>query len=251
MNLNLELLWALSKRELLIRYKSTALGFFWSILHPIIYLSIFTAVFSQVFNSIDNYPMYVISGLIFWIFFSTTVNMITMAMVVNGRFIKSFEAPAIFFPLSCLISSMLNFFLSLIPFFIIFIIFGGHSNYLAFLQLIPLIILLALFVFGFGLILSTLNVFFRDVNLLWLALTPMMFYSSPIAYTLDIIPQQYVKYLQFNPMVHFLEAVHTSLYAGEWISLKSWGILIALTLVAMGMGYLIYKKLEKGLISYL
>lgn len=248
--MNLSFIWGLAKRELSIRYKSTFLGFFWSILHPLILLTIFTAIFSQVFVKIENYPLYIVSGLLFWIFFSTTTNQLLVSILSNARFIKSFEIPRLYFPLSTLLSGVFNFMLSLIPFFGI-MLFLGFTFRWATIQLIPVIILFSTFSLGVGLLLCSFNVFFRDVNLLWSAITPMLFYSSPIAYNMNAIPEHYRKYFYLNPLVHFLETVHTVVYNGDWVHLSEWGIITGITSGTFALGFYAFKKLEKGFISYL
>ena len=237
-------------KDLKLKYKNSILGYFWSLLHPIIYIAIFYIVFSKAFPSVDNYALYVISGILFWTFFSTGTSQMTTSIVSNGHILKSVFIPAYFFPLSLLMSALINFMLSLAPFVIVMVILGAKIDF-HLICVIPIVLLFSVFTYGFGLFLGALNVFYRDVNMIWMSFSPAIFYATPIAYVIDIVPEKWLFIYKFNPVTHFLEATHHVIYDGLWLTIQELCILTILASISLYVGITIYKKLEKGFVSNL
>ena len=248
--MNLKLIWGLAIRDLQLRYKGTFLGFLWTLISPLVYLMILVIVFKNAFSDIKNYPLFVVSGIVFWAYFLTATNMIMTTISSNGNILKSIPIPAYLFSLSSLLSAAFNFLISLIPFFIIMLFFGYHLS-IHILLLFPLLILYSTFIFSVGLLLGSLNVFFKDVGLLWTALLPALFYATPIAYNLDIVPGKYQSILKLNPLAHFLDVFRSILYFNELPSLKIVTTLIISTTILLLISIWVYRKLEKGFISAL
>jgi ABC-2 type transport system permease protein len=237
-------------KDLKLKYKNSILGYFWSLLHPIIYILIFYVVFSKAFPSVDNYALYVISGILFWTFFGTATSQMTGAIVNGAHILKSIFIPGYFFPLSLLVSAIINFILSLIPFIFVMVALGAKIDF-HLICVIPIIILFAVFTYGFGLLLGSLNVFYRDVNMIWMSFSPALFYATPIAYVIDIVPAKWMFLFKLNPLTHFLEATHHVIYNGLWLTWKELLILTTLACISLYIGIVIYKKLEKGFVSNL
>lgn len=246
----IRLIKSLAVKEIKLKYKNSILGFFWSLLHPVIYIAIFYMVFSRAFPTVENYALYAISGILFWTFYATGSGLMINSIVHNASILKSIYIPAYYFTISNLLSSLANLFLSLIPFIGIMVLLGADFGF-HFICLIPIMILLSAFTYGISLGLGSLNVFFRDVSILWLSITPAMFYATPVAYTIDIIPADWLWVYKFNPLVWFFESIHKVIYYGEWISLTELGVMSVSSLVAMGFGHFIYSKLVKGFVSNL
>lgn len=237
-------------KNLQLKYKHSALGFLWSLLHPFLYLLIFYTIFSHAFPNIQNYPLYVLSGLVFWIYFSGGTSQLCMVFIKNTFLIKSFNIPKTLYPLTELGSELLSFLLGLIPFMVIMYFMGLHITF-NLLYLIPVILLFSIFIFAVGLILGALNVFFRDVGILWNTINPAMFYLSPIAYPSNMVPEQYKLIVKFNPLYHFLQLIRNVLYDGTAPSLHYMINCLAITLVASLIAFLIYRKIRNGFISNL
>src|ERR1700743_2730072 len=105
---NLSRIYALSKRNVILRYKSSLIGFFWGFFKPLLYLFIFIVIFSSQFASVNNYVLYATSGLIFWFFFANVTNQSIANIIGSAGIIKSLNIPSIFFPLSDMISELFN-----------------------------------------------------------------------------------------------------------------------------------------------
>jgi len=237
-------------KDLKLKYKNSILGYFWSLLHPIIYIAIFYVVFSNAFPTVENYALYVISGILFWTFFSTATSQMTGAIVSSAHILKSVFIPGYFFPLSLLMSAVVNFILSLVPFIFIMILLGAKIDF-NLICIFPIIILFSIFTYGFGLMLGSLNVFYRDVSMIWMSFSPAIFYATPVAYVIDIVPEKWLFIYKLNPLTHFLEATHHVIYNGLWLTWQELIILTALALISLYIGMSIYKKLEKGFVSNL
>jgi len=237
-------------KNLQLKYKHSVLGFFWSLLHPFLYLLIFLAIFSNVFKDVPHYPLYVLSGLVFWIYFVGGTSQLCSVFIKNTFLIKSLNIPKIIYPLTELGSELVSFLLGLIPFMVLMYFLGLEFTF-NLLYIIPVIILFSIFILSLGIILGSLNVFFRDVGILWMTINPALFYLSPIAYLSKFIPVKYVFIVKYNPMFHFLELVRNVLYEGTAPSLHYTGRCLLITSVTVVLAILIYRKTRNGLISNL
>ncbi|MFN3446983.1 MAG: ABC transporter permease, partial [Bacteroidia bacterium] len=226
------------------------LGFVWSMLHPLAYLVIFIFVFSTAFAGMDRYPLYALIGLVFWTYFNNSINQVVNAIVHNASIIKTIALPNILFPMSASFSELVTMLLSLVPFFMLMMFFGLQIGWITFL-VIPAIIIFALFTFGLGVFMCTFNVFFRDVGILWGTLAPALFYFTPIAYSSTLIPQQYLVFLKFNPLYHFIQLLRDILYYNQMPSLQTWLLTSGMALFTSSLGVFVFNRFKRGFVSNL
>jgi len=238
----------LALKTVKLRYKNSMLGFLWSMMNPLIYLVIFTFVFSYAFPGIDRYPLYALTGLMFWTFFSSSSIQVIESVINNAGVLKSINVPTIAFPLAAQVASIISLFLSLIPFSILMLIFGLKIGWETLLFL-PILFLFACFTFGVSLILCALNVYFRDIQLAWTSFMPAIFYSSPIAYTSSVIPEKFLWLMKLNPLYHFITILREILYYNNVPSLTQFLVIIALAAAPLALGGYIFKRLERGFVS--
>lgn len=118
------LIWDLAWKNIRLRYRGSLLGFAWALLSPLLFLVIFLFVFRHAFPAVPNYPVFALTGLIFWTFFATVSGHILGALVENAGVLKSMAVPPLAFPLGHLLSGSLNLFISFIPFAFILLQFG-------------------------------------------------------------------------------------------------------------------------------
>ncbi len=235
-------------RNLKLKYKNSFLGYLWSLITPLVFLIIFNFVFGMAFDFIENYSLYVLTGLVFWIFFTNSTNEIIASLFRNASIIKSISIPIEIFPLSSLITEFVNLLLTFVAFIILMLFFGFHFSWETIL-IIPVIVIFSLFILGFSTMLSVLNIYFRDVSILWNTINPALFYLTPIAFTLEIIPVKYHWILKMNPLYHFFKGARDILYSNKVPSLSCWIYMIILASVSMLLGYMTLRKLRRGLIS--
>lgn len=242
------LVYVLALKSLKVRYKNSLLGFMWSLLTPLLYLAIFTFVFSRVFPDIKNYPLYALTGLIFWNFFSSAGTQLISSVVEGSGVLKSINIPFIAYPAGYTLAQVFNLFLTFIPFAILMFFFG-YSPSPALIAFPLVLILFVIFTFGLGLFICAFNVYFRDVGMLWQALTPALFYATPVAYSGGRVPEAYLWILKLNPLYHFIGAFREVLYYNTFPSLQSWALVGGMSLVMFLLGYFTFKRLEPGFIS--
>ncbi len=238
----------LAVKTVKLRYKNSIFGFLWGMMNPIIYLIIFSVVFSKAFPGIDRYPLYALTGLVFWIYFSSSTIQVIESIINNSGVLKSINVPTIAFPLAAQLASLINLALSLIPFVALMFIFGMRIGWET-LLFIPVLFFFTAFTLGVSLILTSVNVYFRDVQFAWSSFMPAIFYSSPIAYTTDLIPAKFVWVMKLNPLFHFITALRDVLYYNQVPSLASSILVILLGLVPLGLGFFFFNRLRRGFVS--
>jgi len=235
-------------KNLKLRYKNSILGFMWSLLTPLLYLAIFSFIFSNAFPDLENYPLFVLTGLIFWNFYSNATNA-TISSVINSKgVLKSINVETITLPIAEVVATFINLLLSFIPFSILMLIFDAKVGPET-LLLIPILILFVIFTIGVGLFFCAFNIYFRDVGILYTTLTPALFYFTPIAYSYSLIPENLLIIVKINPLFHYMQFFRNVLYYNEAPGITSWIIVTTITAVTIGIGLFTFKRLEKGFIS--
>lgn len=242
------LVYIIAYTSLKVRYKNSILGFMWSLLTPLVYLSIFTFVFSNVFPDIENYSLYALTGLIFWNFFSSSSGQLVVSVVEGAPVLKSINIPPEAYPIGVLLSQLMNLVLTFVPFAILLVIFEMKPSWS--ILLFPFILILfTCFTLGVGAIISAFNVYFRDIGLFWTAITPALFYATPVAFSASFVPEKFAWILQLNPLYHFIAGFREVLYYGKPPTLELWGIMIAIATASLLFGMWVFKKLKPGFVS--
>jgi ABC-2 type transport system permease protein len=244
----IEVAYILSWKNIKVRYKSSVLGIVWSLATPLIFLLIFVFIFDQAFSEIENYPLFALSGLIFWNFFSTATSQIIGSVVEAAGILKSIPVPPILFPLSSLMAAVFNLMISLIPFSILMVAFGNTPNLNSFL-LIPIVFLYSCFILGLSMTMAALNVYLRDIGMLWSSLLPAILYLTPIAYPITLIPEKWRWLMNFNPLFHYINATRSVLYDSTAPSISDFLIMTGLSVLSLAFGIAIFKKVEGNFIS--
>jgi homopolymeric O-antigen transport system permease protein len=200
------------RRDIRSRYIRSTLGFFWSIINPILFLLIFTFLFSIVFKiKIGDYGKekgfveFLICGFLPWIAFSEASLRCTGVIIENANLVKKLKFPSELFVVSTVLSSFVLQLIGFILFILALILLRRIDSFL-FLFLLPFAFMLQIvFSIGIGLILSCINVFFRDVAQIVNSLFMIWFYASPVMYPLSMVPEKYRIFLEVNPITHLLE----------------------------------------------
>jgi ABC-type polysaccharide/polyol phosphate export permease len=246
-----ELLKNLVSRDIKKRYKRSVLGFLWVMLDPLLIMLIFYVVFSGLFKStIQNYSTYVISGIIMWQLFSQGTQVSALAFVTNRNLINKIHLPISIFPLSVVISSLAHFVFSLVPLFAI--VFFSGTTLSPDLIFLPFVVgLIFFFSLGISLTVSTLAVFFHDIVYIYDVLLVAWMYLSAIFYPISILPENFSRFMAFNPVYHYINLFRACLYDSSIAKTEHiiYGTLFAL--FSLGIGWLIYRKNKDKIIFYL
>ncbi|MBN2318025.1 MAG: ABC transporter permease [Acidobacteria bacterium] len=246
-----ELIWALTVKELRVRYKRSFLGFFWALLNPLLMMSVYVIVFSTILGrGIENYAIFMISGLFPWTFFSQSLNYSMSSIVGNHAMLKKVKFAKSVLPVSAVLSNVINFLLSLLPMAIIILLFR-YPFYWTWAYLPVPILSLIIFSLGVGLFCATLHVFFRDMTHIIEILTRAWFFLTPIIYTLDYIPAQYHIYFKLNPMYYILDGFRMAIYYGRIPATSSITMSFVYSFASLVFGYFIFRRYQDKFILYL
>jgi ABC-type polysaccharide/polyol phosphate export permease len=196
------------------RYKRSALGVLWTLLNPLLNMAVLSVAFSSLFGgSLVHYPVYVLSGLIFWNFFTQTTLYAMNTLVWGGTLLKRVYIPRTIFSVASVGNGLVNLVLSMIPLVIIMLVIG-HPLYAAW-WLVPLaVLLLAMFALGVALFMSTVAVYFTDVVDMYQVFVQALFFLTPIMYPKDILPARFQWFLHLNPLFNLLEVFRSPIYLG-------------------------------------
>ncbi len=240
-----ELLKTSIKKDIRGRYKNSILGVFWSFLNPLLQLAVYAIVFPLIMKSdIPNYTVFVCCGLIPWTFFSTAISRTSFVMVENGNIIKKVYFPREILPISIVTSELVNFFISTIIILAFVIAYGmGFSWYIVFYPVI--LIVQYVLLIGISLLVSSLTVYFRDLQHFIGILLQLLFYATPIVYGMDIIPVSFQWILKLNPMSYIIDGYRSIFYYQRMPDLVGLGIVFAISIVLCIVGYFIFNKLQK------
>lgn len=246
-----DLLLNLVFRDLTVRYKRSVLGFFWTMVNPLINTVVFTIIFSTIFRfGVKDFVIYFLSGFQLWSLFSQSTILSSRCMLVNGQLLKKVYLPKTIFVCSILLSELVNFAFAMVSLLaIVLILRKSLSPALLFLP-IPIIITI-FFTLGVSFILAGLTVFFNDVmDIYQLLLMPWM-YLTPIVYPLEIVPPKFLSILKINPMYYIIDCFRAPIYLGHLPDFMNvfWAGLSALV-VFIG-GIVLFTKLSDDFIYYI
>jgi len=249
-----KLIWLLTVKELKIRYHRSLLGFFWALLHPLLMALVLTVVFSTILRfNVDHYPVFLLSTLFPWTFFSQALAYATESIVSNGELLKKVYVPPVVFPLAAVLANLINFALSLVPLALLLLVVGFPFHITWLYLPVPIVLLLA-FTLGLGLIFAAANVFFRDMSHIQQILLAAWFYFSPIIYDLRFIDPRFHILFRFNPMLYILNGFRLAIYGdshqGLLPSAQSIAAASASALVALIVGYWIFRRYRHSFVYY-
>jgi len=237
--------------DLKLRYRNSILGFFWTVLEPLLMLTVLYFVFSFILRSdIENYPLFLLIGLITWNMFSRGTSMATNSILARSGIVLSVPLPKIIFPLSSVVTSFLMMLFELLVFVGFIVAFQFQPPITALilpLSLIPLFIITV----GISLPLASLNVMYRDIGYIWTVILQAGFFLTPIIYKIEIFPETVQRILMLNPVAHIVTWNHDLTLYGTIPTLESLGYTFGTSVVILLIGYLIFKKYEISVVDRL
>ena len=229
-----------------IRYRRSVLGFFWTLLNPLFSLAIITLAFSYIFGrDIKTFGIFLFAGMLPYQFMNNAAVQATESLVTAEGYLKRVYLPKLLFPLISVSIEFVNFIFSLFALYFIALLFGaGFSPTIFLLPLV--IIILFFFSFGLGLVLSILDVFFRDLPNIVKVVFNAVFYATPVIYTIDRFPANIQSLFNLNPLVYFVNLSRMVILGGQPILFWDWMIPILIDLVLLLIGFwLMMKNSEK------
>ena len=227
------------RRNIVVRYKRSVLGIAWTMLNPLGTTLIMAIVFSKVFGGTSAYAAYVLSGLIAWTFFSQTTSDAMSNLIWGGDLLKRIYIPRTVFAVSSIGTGLVNLALSFVPLLVVMLFSGLPLKLPALLLPIPTL-LLAMFSLGMGLLLSSIAIQFVDVAQMYQIILTAWMYISPVIYTEEMLPKQYVWIIHLNPMYYMINLFRAPIYDGKVPNLNEFAICVAIALATLIIGWVIF-----------
>lgn len=199
------LLSELVSRDIKTKYRRSVLGVLWTLLNPLLMMTVLSIVFSQLFGrfGIENYPIYLLSGQVIFNFFSESTSMSMSSIINNAPLLKKVYIPKYMFVLSRTVSSAINLFASFAALIIVMFVMRVELHYTVILAVVPVASLVILSV-GIGLILAALAVKFRDIVHLYSVFTTVLMYLTPVIYPVESLPNWVACIVRANPITSIL-----------------------------------------------
>ena len=241
-----ELLKTNVKKEIRGSYKNSILGVMWSFLNPLLQLVVYSVIFGALLAGGDpTYPIYICVALIPWTYFTTTITQAAFTVVGNGDIIKKVYFPREILPISVVTSGAVNFVISTII-ILAFVIFSG-VGLSWYILLYPFVLLIQyILLLGISFIVSSITVYFRDLEHIIGIVLLAAFYGTPIVYKLEQLPANLQIIMQLNPMTHIINGYRDIFYYHQMPDMKVLLILLGISVLVTVVGYFIFKKLQKG-----
>jgi len=237
-----DLIWALVQRDLRVRYKRSTMGLVWTMLQPLLTMSVMVVVFSTVFRfDLPRYPVYCLAGILFWNFFSQSIVASMVSLRANAAILHKVPLPKEVFPIATVISGVVNLSLALVPLGLI-LLATGHPLRPSLLFLPVAILVAALFTLGMGLLLSPLAVFFTDVVEMVSVGLSLLMYLTPIFYPMAIVPDRFRFVVRFNPVRSILEVFRDPIYFGKIPPLTHLAVAVGFAAVALLVGAWAFRR---------
>lgn len=247
-----ELLKSNVKKEIRGKYKGSFLGVLWSFINPLLMVLVYWLVFPYLMRGqMDNYLIYLVTAIIPWTFFTNVMAQGMASVRSNAGIIKKVYFPREILPLSVCVAGLINFFISCVIVLVFCATFNvGFSWHLI---LLPIIAIVQFFIcLGATLMFSAINVYIKDMEYIINFIINMLFYGTPILYSIDNmtktsdVPSALVKLVNLNPFTHLMNIYRDIFLYHEISAISSWLYVIGVAILIFILGLFIFKKLEKG-----
>jgi ABC-2 type transport system permease protein len=200
----------LAQTDFKLRYFGSVLGYVWSLVRPLLLFTVLYVVFSHVFHAgagVPHYPVYLLTGIILWTYFVETTSGAVQCLVVREGLLRKMRFPRLVIPLSVGVTAMFNLALNMIV-VLGFALATGVTPRWSWLEMPVFVVLLTTLALGIGMFLSVLYVRFRDVQPIWEVTTQVLFYASPIIYTVKTYPASVRQAAILNPIAAIMTQMH-------------------------------------------
>jgi ABC-type polysaccharide/polyol phosphate export permease len=237
--------------NLKLRYRGSVIGFLWTLLNPLLFMGIYTLVFSTIFRfDIEKYPVFVLSGLLAWTWFTEAIAQGTSSVLNGAGFIKSTIFPSETLPVVSVATAMMNFVFALPLLFIFLVVFHVDMGW----SLLALPIVMAVhFIFALGLVLivSTYNVFFRDLQQLINHILMALFFLTPVFYELSMVSGRLFTVLRLNPLATLINSYRSIFFYNQFPDWVNLGYLFLIALILLWVGSRVFQNHKEIFAEYI
>ncbi len=243
-------LWLLTTRDLRVRYSTSFLGYFWSILDPLVMAVIYWFVFTQIVQrsiGAEPYIVYLLAGLLPWMWFNGAVGDSTRAFIKDAKLVRSTRIPHTVWVLRIVLAKGIEF-LASIPVIVAFAVLFGASLTWGVLWLPLAVVLQAILTVGLALMIAPLVVFFRDLERAVKLILRFLFYGSPIIYGLGDLPDGLEFWASFNPLAGIISLYRASFFP-EQVDAQAVLIATAMSLAFLAVGILVFRRMVRSVLK--
>lgn len=240
-----ELVRNLVLRDLRVKYRGSILGVAWSLMNPIVLVGASTLAFKYILRiGPERYPFFVLIGVLAWSFFTNSANMSTRSIIDGAGLLKSVRFPRSVLPLATVLFNLAQYLLAMTVFMPVMLIAYGVPLSLPMLAFPAILVLQVVFTIGVALLLSAATVFFRDIRHLVEVLLSVLFWTTPVVYSLGQAAEPLRPWLQLSPMSPFVVGYHQVLYEGAWPSQQVWLLAIGYAVASLVIGASVFLSRE-------
>jgi len=248
-----QLIWQMTKRDVIGRYRGSVMGLAWSFFNPVLMLAVYTFVFSVVFkarwtggsDSKTEFALVLFSGLMVFNLFSECVNRAPGLVVGNVNYVKKVVFPLEILPVVALGSAGFHLLVSLFVWLIFYLIFFGVPP-ATILLLPPILLVLALMTLGLSWFLASLGVYLRDVSQIVGVITSVLMFMSPVFYPISALPERYRPFMQVSPLTLVVEQARAVMMWGKNLDWSAWASYLIVSLAVAWLGFAWFQKTRKG-----
>ena len=241
----------LTAREIKRKYARSSLGIIWSVLNPLLMMIVMSLIFSTMFRrNIENFPIYYLTGQLFWELFSGATNSSMSALVDNKMLLIKAKLPKHTFILSRIYTSLVNFGYTCIAYVLMLIVFKIEPSWA--MLLFPVDIMFALiFSIGIGYMLAVMYVFFADIKYLYSVVLRILMYLSAIFYPITSLPEAMQTFIGYNPIYLTIVFARQCVMEGRVPDQSIWMRLISWSVISLALGMLVFKTKENKVMQKL
>lgn len=245
------LLVELVKRDITVKYRGSFLGIFWSFLNPLLTMIVLTIVFGAFFGgNIPNFPIYVLTGYLTFSFFSAATKLAMNSIKKGAPILKKMYVPKYIYALASIFSETINLLISMIVLVLVMLATGCPFSIFNLMAILP-IFFLFMFTIGCGLILASVNVFFRDISYLYGVFVRLLMYGCAIFYPITIIPAKYVLIFYANPVYCAISGLRDTILYGTFPNPFIMAYLIGISMVTLVIGIFVFYKTQDKFILHI
>ena len=227
-----------------LRYKNSILGFFWSLIEPLLMLIVLYAIFSYFMKmNVEYYQLFLLIGIISWNMLSRGTTMALNSIIGKPGLVNKVYFPREILVISSSVTTLLMTLLEFVVFGIFMLIFEVFPTKTIIYFPIVLIIQF-IFILGLSFGLASLNVYYRDIQYIWAVILQAGFFATPIIYPISIIPEKYIWIIKLNPMTHIINMLRESVIYSTFPILEDMIFIIVSSFMILLVGYLIFLKFE-------
>jgi len=238
------LIWILAWVEFRQRYKNSVLGYFWSLLEPLLMLGVLYIVFSNLMKiQVEYYQLFLLLGIIMWSFFSRSTTLSLLSIRFKPNLIKKVYFPRDIMVIStCTTTFLMSLFESVV--FVIFMALFQIPLSINIAYLPCIIFLFYILTLGVSLTLASLNVYYQDMQYIWALILQIGFFATPVIYPLSVFPPYLMKVLSYNPLAQIIFLAREVTLYSKAPDVASFVYVFFVAFVMLGIGYAIFNRLE-------